>query len=87
MDLNFKQDSKGLYRATAAVNGDFNVHLEREASGTLIMTQRTAGTKGASFYNEVAPAVVDDDFGGNVYPKTIEVISSTPVLVGIITEA
>lgn len=79
-----------LYIATAEVNADFNLHIEIESdyrTASVSVLQKTTGEKYASVAQFTGVSVLDEDFDGIVYPKTIKIISSMQVHTGIITEA
>lgn len=78
MALKFTQvDEKWV--AEFSVTDDFNLHIEREESGYLIVNQRTTAEgkydsiRDGSF--NYGDPVVDIDFTGVIYPKYIQVIS------------
>lgn len=84
MNVQFQKDGN-RWVAEFQVTADFNLHLERELEGLLIVKQSTiANTKYSNvvednldFYN----SVLDVDFTSIVYPKFIQVISmSEPTL-------
>lgn len=84
--MNVKFQKEGLqWVAEFQVTADFNLHLEREGTGSLRIMQSTVSggmydrVKGGSFnYNDL---VVDIDFTSVIYPKFIQVISmSEPTL-------
>ena len=69
------------------VNGDFNIHLERESSGDILIQQKTSGEIFADtdiLHN--ALTTFDCDFTGYVYPKTIRLKSFSKVIKGYVTE-
>lgn len=60
---------------------DFNLHLERKASGNLIVKQ--SGVKESEYdvaFVKELDYVVDYDFGALVYPKYIKVVSGSEVV-------
>lgn len=65
--------------AEFSVTDDFNLHIEREESGYLIVNQRTTAEgkydsiRDGSF--NYGDPVVDIDFTGVIYPKYIQIIS------------
>jgi hypothetical protein len=84
--MNIQFQKEGLHWvAEFQVTADFNLHLEREGTGSLRIMQSTVSggmydrVKGGSFnYNDL---VVDIDFTSVIYPKFIQVISmSEPTL-------
>lgn len=70
---------------------DFNLHIEREDSGIILINQRGVpyGEYAFSFMRGLKEGkkVFDQDFGALVYPKYIQVISSSKVLKGVVTFA
>lgn len=78
MALNFTNVGE-KWVAEFSVTDDFNLHIEREESGYLIVNQRTTAEgkydsiRDGSF--NYGDPVVDIDFTGVIYPKYIQVIS------------
>ena len=78
MALKFTQVGE-KWVAYFSVTDDFNLHIEREESGYLIVNQRTTAEgkydsiRDGSF--NYGDPVVDIDFTGVIYPKYIQVIS------------
>ena len=64
--------------------GDFNLHLERKSTGSLVISQRgtASGEYSAAFAKGIyeGQKVIDYDFGALVYPKWIKVESSSEVV-------
>lgn len=89
MDLEFVEVGNGLWEAEFKAPGNFNLHLEREKTGYIVVQQR--GTDSGEYYNAYAKStyegqkVFDCDFGALVYPKWIKVISEGKVNVGVVT--
>ena len=79
--LSFSQDAtSGLWIATATVNGDFNVHVEREQSGYFGIDIKTTNASNSNYVNKhlaEQDLVIDVDFHGAVYPKYVRVVSNT----------
>lgn len=78
MELKFnKQGTK--YVAEFTATGDFNLHIEREKQGFILVQQRTTTSgkfdsiSGGNFSS--VDSVIDCDFIGTVYPKYIKVVS------------
>lgn len=78
MNIQFKKEGV-LWIAEFEATSDFNLHLEREGTGSLRVMQRTTPDgpydhiRGGSFnYND---KVLDVDFTAVVYPKWIQVVS------------
>lgn len=90
MDLSFEK-IENAWVAEFEVNSDFNLHLEREKTGFLIVEQRgcAEGQYDTAFARGVyeGKAVIDYDFGALVYPKWIKVSSGCEVIKGVVTEA
>lgn len=90
-DLIFTQQGEN-WVATTTVKKDYTLHLEREDNGGLYMKQKAEGTTeyGAcqlpENFKASAGTVIDYDFSHGVYPKDIQIISKTKVLVGKIIE-
>lgn len=84
MELQF-QKQNGIYVATATVEDDYNLHVECNKPSDVIVNQRTSGEKYAVVHYYKKETIVDDDFDGIVYPKSIMVTSTEPVSVAAIT--
>lgn len=87
MELNFLKVGNEWVSAVK-VEGDFNLHLERKGTGSLVVSQRGAssGEYGTAFVIGVfGSKVVDYDFGALVYPKWIKITSGSEVLNGVVT--
>jgi hypothetical protein len=75
--------------AEFSVTDDFNLHIEREESGYLIVNKRTTASgkydsiKGSSF--NYGDPVVDVDFSFPVYPKQIQVVSKVLPTMAVVT--
>lgn len=89
MNLTFTQIN-GQYVAEVTVEADFNIHIEK-SRGYLLLKQRTpdagewADVKSANFpYDDL---VVDCDFAGAVYPKSIQVICEDEPTLAVITSS
>lgn len=84
MKLEFNLTQNGTYVAEVNVTGDFNLHLETKG-GIVNMLQR--GSEEGSFAPVTSWSkanVIDRDFGGLVYPKTIKIVSSSEVVNGYV---
>lgn len=84
--------NNNVWIAEVSVDGVFNMHLERISGGMLDIAQRTT-TEGKFQYIKLpydisanTGDVLDMDFDGLVFPKTIRVISYSEVITGTITE-
>ena len=85
MNLQFKSNGS-YYETTFKATGDFNIHLERDLGGHIIILQKTAGNNFAPVKTmEGEDLDFDYDFCGYVYPKDIQIKSATKVNLGIIT--
>lgn len=84
MKLEFNLTQNGTYVAEVNVTGDFNLHLETKG-GIVNMLQR-GGEEGsfAPVTSWSKANVIDCDFGGLVYPKTIKIVSSSEVVNGYV---
>lgn len=75
------------YVAEFETPADFNLHIEQEQPGGVLVYQRTAGAQyglikeAASFQG----AVLDVDFMGGIFPKSIKVVCSHQPSVAIVT--
>lgn len=90
MELSFvKEGSK--YVCEIQVTSDFNLHIEREGKGFLYVQQKTTSNgnydsvRNANF----APSdnVIDYDFTGVIYPKSIRVVSEVEPTLAVVTFA
>lgn len=81
------EEGKG-YKASAIVNSDFNLHIEKDQPGLIQVYISTVESGLKSKVSELYEQydVVDCDFDGIVYPKYVDVYSTVPVNKGIITE-
>ena len=88
--LDFVETIEGKeWVAEFTATGNFNLHLERETNGSLIVKQRgtETGEYAAAFVKGVyeGQRVFDYDFGALVYPKWIRIESGSKVVSGTIT--
>jgi len=90
MELAFNQVGNS-YVAEFEAQGDFNLHIEREESGFLMVNQRTTpegkydSIRGGNF--NYGDNVVDVDFVGSIYPKYIQVVSKVQPSLAVVTFA
>lgn len=80
--LSFTQNAEGLYVAHATINGNVALHVEREEKGYLTIKQRSTEIgKYATCYKEAEPRreIVDADITASVFPKYLEIVSTTPI--------
>lgn len=88
--LNF-QKNNNYYIAEVEVASDFNLHIERETAGYLILKVRTSPTgkfdsiKG--FKARENDQVIDYDFSALVYPKVLRILSEVNPTLAEITFA
>ena len=90
MELNFVETIEGKeWVAEFEAPSDFNLHIERANSGSLVVSQR--GTVSGEYETAVVKGmyeggiVIDCDFGALVYPKWIKVTSGSKVVKGEVT--
>ena len=88
MTLTFNKVNN-VYVCEFEVNGDFNLHIEKDGNGSVTMYQR--GTpEGIYDMTSVKMAygdtVLDTDITALVYPKYIKLESHTGNISGIVTE-
>lgn len=88
--LNFSQVGN-VYVATAQVDSDYNIHLERNKVGFIQLLHSTTQSGRKVFVKqwlaqELGGSDFDEDFDGLVYPKYLKIVSETEVTSGTITE-
>lgn len=96
MELNFVQSSEVFGKNTLAwetefeATGDFNLHVERNKGGDILVYQRTAGSGYAiveEFRGMDNKPAIDLDFTSVVYPKFVKIVSeSQPTYATITTD-
>lgn len=96
MELNFVQSSEVFGKNTLAwetefeATGDFNLHVERNKGGDILVYQRTAGSGYAiveEFKGMDNKPAIDLDFTSVVYPKFVKIVSeSQPTYATITTD-
>lgn len=80
------------YEATFNASSAFNLHIERDKSAALIIYQRTptagryARLQGFD-YSQSQGEVIDLDFTGGLFPKSIRIISETQPSMAFVTFA
>lgn len=82
-------EDSNIMVAEAVVNGDFNLHVEMVKSGKVIVSVSTVegGKKAIKGVGDVGnDGVYDEDYDAIVYPKYVEVRTTSKVRVGYITE-
>ena len=91
MKLEFtKVDGTNAMVAQAVVNGDFNLHVEMVQGGKVVVSVSTVadGKKAIKGVGNVSDdGVYDEDFDAIVYPKYVEIRTTSQVREGYITEA
>lgn len=79
------------YEVEVEVTSDFNLHIERDTAGYLVLQVRTTNSGGydrvRGFNVANLDPVVDYDFSGLVYPKTIRIESEVEPTMAEITFA
>lgn len=79
------------YVADVEVTSDFNLHIERDTAGYLVLQVRTTNSGGwdrvRGFNVANLDPVVDYDFSALVYPKTIRIESEVEPTMAEITFA
>lgn len=78
MNLTFTKQGNS-YVAEFDATADFNLHIERPKEGYLRVYQRTGGSGGFAYVEGLSQyafdKIIDLDFTGAVYPKSIKVVS------------
>lgn len=88
MNLDFVKDGN-VFVAEFEVAGDFNLHVERPADGLFSVYQRTtqsgkyAYVKGLG--SQTGKDVIEYDFAGVIYPKSIRVVSESEPTMAVVT--
>ena len=79
-----------VYVCEFEVNGDFNLHIEKDGKGSVTMYQRGTAEGAYDIVNSVKMAygdtVLDTDITALVYPKYIKLESYTENISGTVTE-
>lgn len=78
MTLNFTKNEHGTWIAEFEVTADFNLHIEREKGGDILLYQKTSGGGYDivdGFGNQRHQGVIDYDCTALVYPKWIKIVS------------
>lgn len=87
MKLEFNLSQNGTYVAEVNVPGDFNLHLETKGGIVNLLQRGSEEGEFAPVTSWQKASIIDCDFGGLVYPKTIKVVSSEEVIKGYVTTA
>lgn len=76
MEIVFNQVGR-TWQAEFTVTADFNLHIERPATGFMYLSQRTgdSGEYDTAHTLENGQFVYDYDFTALVYPKSIKIVS------------
>lgn len=88
MELNFVKENE-VYRATAVVANDFNLHLEMVQGGQvrIDVDSTSTGKYANAFIGQVYDdGIFDYDFDARVYPKQIRITTTSLVTKGVVTE-
>lgn len=91
MEITFTKVSPVRWEAELVVSADFNLHIEKEKSGFLLIQQRGCESGGYDTVGGVNPSpsdlVFDFDFSALVYPKYIKVVSEVePTYAEVVTD-
>lgn len=87
MELEFKRVGS-RWVAEFEATGKFNLHIERKKRGSLALFQISVADgeyASESVWSDSAEAVVDKDFGAEIYPKYFKVTSGSEVVNGVVT--
>lgn len=90
MELTFIQSPKG-WECEVEVAADFNLHIERNKNGKMLLFCKTPGSgkydRVHDFEVGKGDMVTDYDFAALVYPKTIKIVSEVePTYAAITTD-
>lgn len=90
MELAFIKTNTGSWVAEFEATADFNLHIERDGTGPIRVYQRTSAEGDFAAVNEFGVdndrrTVLDVDFTGVIYPKTIKVESETEPAMALVT--
>ena len=88
MELIFNKTNQNVYEAVFEAPADFNLHIERKSTGSLIVKQGI--TADGEFADAVnlglnAGKIINSDFAALVYPKFIKVVSGSEVVKVFVT--
>ena len=88
MDLNFNKEGNSFV-AEFEATGDFNLHVERAKGGVFNIYQRTAQSGKYAYVeglgSQTGKDVIEYDFTGIVYPKSIRVVSESEPTMAVVT--
>lgn len=88
MELKFIETIEGKeWVAEFEAPSDFNLHIEREITGSLVVMQRTTTEGEYALSYSSGKKVTDCDFCALIYPKHIKVVSSCEVSNAVVTFA
>lgn len=88
MELIFNKTNQNVYEAVFEAPADFNLHIERKSTGSLIVKQGISANDefaDATNFGLNAGKIIDCDFGALIYPKFIKVVSGSEVVKAFIT--
>lgn len=90
MNLEFSEENN-VYVAEAVVNGDYALHIEREAIGIFYMQQKFTGNNFAacSLPSSISNGnwkILDCSFSHGIYPMSIRIKSSSKVNTAVLQE-
>jgi hypothetical protein len=89
MELTFNK-VKDSFVAEFEATSDFNLHIERNEGGSILLYQKTAG-QGYDIVDNFGvqkhQGVIDIDFTALIYPKYIKVVSEVQPALAIVTFA
>lgn len=88
MDLTFVQENDWFVSQFEAT-GDFNLHVEK-SEGAIYLYQRTSSVGEFDFiknfgWNRDGDNIIDMDFSGVVYPKTIKIKCKVEPTIAVVT--
>ena len=83
MELIFNKTNQNVYEAVFEAPADFNLHIERKSTGSLIVKQGISADgefADAANFGLNAGKIINSDFAALVYPKFIKVVSGSEVV-------
>lgn len=87
MELTFTKVGSN-YEVVFAAEAGFNLHIERPDGGKMYFAQRTGDTGDHARIEEAGETYVrvyDFDFSGDIFPKSIKVVSETMPSMAVVT--
>lgn len=89
MELTFtKNEKESAYVAEFEATADFNLHIEREAGGDILLYQRTSGNGYDivdGFGVQKHQGTIDIDFTALIFPKFIKIVSKVEPSLAVVT--